>query len=104
MPARHCNLGSSMLSAQRLVTYLMAAWSGYYVMAIELVSGRILAPSCGNSIYVWGAIITVFMVALSVGYLAGGHLSVFARTQSKLAALSLVAAVTAVPIVIVGHA
>ena len=38
-----------MLSARRLVTYLMAAWSGYYVMAIELLSGRILAPSFGNN-------------------------------------------------------
>src|SRR5438067_4487419 len=104
MPARHCNIGSSMLSAQRLVTYVMAAWSGYYVMAIELLSGRILAPSFGNSIYVWGAIITVFMVALSVGYLVGGHLSVFAPTQSKLAALLLVAAATTVPIVMFGDA
>ena len=93
-----------MPTAQRLVVYLVAGWSGYYVMAIELLSGRILAPSFGNSIYVWGGIITVFMVALSVGYLAGGHLSVFAPTQTKLAGLLLIAAAATLPIVLFGDA
>ncbi len=88
---------------RQLLTYLMAGWSGYYVMAIELLSGRILAPNFGNSIYVWGGIITVFMVALSVGYLVGGQLSVFAPTQGKLAALLLAAAAASLPIVIVGE-
>jgi hypothetical protein len=62
--------------ARKLVVFLIAAWSGYYVMAVELLSGRLLAPSFGNSIYVWGGIITVFMLALSVGYLLGGQLAV----------------------------
>ena len=88
---------------RHLLTYLIAGWSGYYVMAIELLSGRILAPNFGNSIYVWGGIITVFMVALSVGYLVGGQLSVFAPTQPKLAALLLAAAVATLPIVMVGE-
>jgi hypothetical protein len=91
-----------MPSSHRLLIYLIAGWSGYYVMAIELLSGRILAPNFGNSIYVWGGIITVFMVALSVGYLAGGQLSVVAPTQSKLAGLLLAAAAATLPIVIVG--
>jgi hypothetical protein len=93
-----------MPTAQRLVVYLMAGWSGYYVMAIELLSGRILAPNFGNSIYVWGGIITVFMVALAVGYLAGGQLSVFAPTQAKLAGLLLAAAGATLPIVLFGDA
>ena len=42
-------------------------------MAVELLGGRLLAPTFGSSIYVWGAIITVFMLALSLGYLAGGR-------------------------------
>jgi hypothetical protein len=89
--------------ARQLLTYLIAGWSGYYVMAIELLSGRILAPNFGNSIYVWGGIITVFMVALSVGYLVGGQLSVFAPSQGKLAALLLGAAAATLPLVIVGE-
>ena len=31
--------------ARKLVVFLIAAWSGYYVMAVELLSGRLLAPS-----------------------------------------------------------
>ena len=93
-----------MPAVERLVVYLIAGWSGYYVMAVELLSGRILAPSFGNSIYVWGGIITVFMVALSVGYLAGGQLSLFAPTQAKLAGLLLAAAAATLPIVVFGDA
>ena len=53
--------------------YVIAGWSGFFVMAVELLGGRLLAPTFGSSIYVWGAIITVFMLALSLGYLAGGR-------------------------------
>ena len=91
-----------MPTAQRLIVYLIAGWSGYYVMAIELLSGRILAPNFGNSIYVWGGIITVFMIALSIGYLAGGQLSLFAPSQRKLAGLLLAAAAATLPIVVFG--
>ena len=91
-------------TAPRALTYVLAGWSGYYIMAIELLSGRILAPNFGNSIYVWGAIITVFMVALSVGYLVGGQLSLFAPSQTKLAGLLLAAALFTLPIVLFGDA
>jgi len=50
----------------------IAGWSGFFVMALELLGGRILAPNFGNSIFVWGALIAVFMMALAVGYLLGG--------------------------------
>ncbi|MEK9822758.1 MAG: glycosyl transferase, partial [Gammaproteobacteria bacterium] len=53
----------------------LAFTSGFIIMSIEMLGGRILAPYFGSSIYVWGSIITVFMVALAVGYLTGGHLS-----------------------------
>ena len=45
-------------------------------MSLELLGGRILAPYFGSSIYVWGSIITVFMLSLSFGYLIGGRWSV----------------------------
>ena len=64
----------------RGMLYLVAGWSGFYVMAIELLGGRVLAPFFGSSIYVWGAIITVFMLALSLGYLCGGRWSLHAPT------------------------
>lgn len=87
----------------RFVIYLVAGWSGYYVMAIELLSGRILAPNFGNSIYVWGGIITVFMVALSLGYLLGGHYSVHAPSLARLGALLVAGGVATVPVVVFGE-
>jgi len=54
---------------------VLAFIAGFIIMAIELLGGRILAPYFGSSIYVWGSIITVFMLSLSIGYLCGGKLS-----------------------------
>lgn len=71
-------------------------------MAVELLSGRILAPNFGNSIYVWGGVITVFMLALSVGYLVGGHLSVLAPSLRRLGYLLMAAAVATLPVVFWG--
>ena len=80
--------------------YVIALWSGFFVMAVELLGGRLLAPNFGSSIYVWGAIITVFMLALSLGYLAGGRWSLHAPSLPRLALLLLLAAVTALPVLV----
>src|SRR3954451_14104333 len=88
----------SMTSAQRLIIYLVAGWSGYYVMAIEILSGRILAPNFGNSVYVWGGVITIFMLALSLGYLLGGRWSRVRPSLRRLALILLAAALTLSPV------
>src|SRR6185436_3166627 len=87
-----------------MIVFALAGWSGFFVMAVELLSGRVLAPSFGNSIYVWGAVITVFMLALSVGYLAGGHLSVFSPSLRRLGTLLIAAGLSALPVVLFGNA
>ncbi len=46
--------------------------SGAVLMALEIVGSRILAPTFGNSIFVWGSLISVFLAALSAGYYGGG--------------------------------
>ncbi|MFI4914829.1 MAG: fused MFS/spermidine synthase [Steroidobacterales bacterium] len=86
----------------RQILYLVAGWSGYYVMGIELLGGRLLAPYFGSSIYVWGAIITIFMLALSLGYLCGGRWSLRAPSLRRLALILLAAAVTTAPVLIGG--
>jgi hypothetical protein len=91
------------ISLNKLLIFLIVAWSGYYVMSIELLSGRILAPSFGSSIYVWGAVITIFMLALSAGYLLGGRLSVAEPSLKKLAILLLLAAVATTPVMLIGE-
>jgi hypothetical protein len=73
-------------------------------MAVELLSGRILAPNFGNSIYVWGGIITIFMLALSIGYLIGGRLSIRGPSLKKLSIILMVAAASTTPVVLMSDA
>ena len=80
------------------VCYVVAFWSGFFVMGVELLGGRILAPNFGSSIYVWGALITVFMLALSLGYLAGGRYSLHKPRLKRLGGLLGVAALTTLPV------
>jgi hypothetical protein len=80
------------------VCYLVAFWSGFFVMGVELLGGRLLAPNFGSSIYVWGALIAIFMLALSLGYLAGGRFSLHQPSLAKLALLLAAAAITALPV------
>ena len=87
---------------RKVLVFALAGWSGFFVMAVELLSGRILAPHFGNSIYVWGAVITVFMVALSVGYLLGGHFSVSSPSLRRLGGLLVAAGMTTLPVVVFG--
>ncbi len=56
--------------------YLLAFTGGFVIMSMELLGGRVLAPYFGSSSHVWGSIITVFMLSLSLGYLIGGRWSV----------------------------
>ncbi len=54
---------------------VIAFVSGAVLMGLEIVGSRILAPTFGNSIFVWGGLISVFLAALSAGYYAGGRLA-----------------------------
>lgn len=87
-----------MNGARNALCYLIALWSGFFVMGVELLGGRLLAPNFGSSIYVWGAIISVFMLALSLGYLAGGRWSQHTPSLSRLSMLLLLAALTSLPV------
>lgn len=44
-------------------------------MGLEMVASRILAPEFGNSVFVWGSLIGVVLLALSLGYYVGGLMS-----------------------------
>ncbi len=88
----------------KVLVFALAGWSGFFVMAVELLSGRILAPTFGNSIYVWGAVITVFMLALAVGYLLGGHFSMRSPSLGRLGLLLIAAGLATLPVVLFGNA
>lgn len=49
--------------------------SGGVLLALEIVASRVVAPFFGNSVYVWGSLIGVFLAALSLGYVLGGRIA-----------------------------
>jgi predicted membrane-bound spermidine synthase len=57
----------------RLFLYLIVAVSGAAVLSIEILGTRILGPYYGVSLFLWSALITVTLAALSTGYLVGGR-------------------------------
>ena len=63
--------------------------SGFSSMGLEILAGRIVAPEFGSSIYTWGSIIGVFLVALSLGYWYGGKRA--AEQASPLALAGILA-------------
>ena len=75
----------------------MAFSSGFIIMSVELLGGRIMAPYFGSSIYVWGSIITVFMLSLSIGYLVGGRLSLHKPNLQKYGLFYIFAALMLTP-------
>jgi hypothetical protein len=81
---------------------MIAGWSGFYVMEVELLSGRLIAPFFGNNIYVWGSVIFVFMFGLAVGYLLGGLYSRRDASVVRLCAILWVSALATLPTVLIG--
>jgi spermidine synthase len=52
--------------------YLFAVLEGATVMAVELLAVRMIAPYFGSSLYVWATVIGFTLLALAIGYFAGG--------------------------------
>ena len=86
----------------RYVILLLAFISGFVIMTIELLGGRILAPWFGNSIYIWGSIITIFMLSLSVGYLLGGRWSLHNPNLFRHGLFFLLSSITLIPAILFG--
>ncbi|HEX2252346.1 MAG TPA: fused MFS/spermidine synthase [Thermoanaerobaculia bacterium] len=59
--------------ARRLQLQWVVFAGGAVLMALEILSSRILAPHFGSSVYVWGSVISVFLAALALGYWWGGR-------------------------------
>ena len=49
--------------------------SGAVLLGVEIAASRVLAPTFGSSLYVWGALIGVVLTGLAVGYWLGGALA-----------------------------
>ena len=60
---------------RNLYLYFLVFVSGGSVLAIEILGTRILGPFYGVSLFLWSALITVALAALSIGYMIGGRLA-----------------------------
>jgi spermidine synthase len=69
---------------------------GAALMGLEIVAARVLAPALGNSIYVWGSVISMVLAALAVGYWLGGQTADRYGPMRVLPAVIAGAAATAV--------
>src|SRR6187397_1304006 len=49
--------------------------SGAVLLGVEIAASRVLAPTFGSSLYVWGALIGVVLTGLAIGYWLGGTLA-----------------------------
>jgi len=70
-----------------LLIYFAVIVSGASVLAIEMLGTRILGPFYGVSLYLWSALISVTLAALSLGYSIGGRWADRGPTLGRFAML-----------------
>lgn len=76
-----------------IAIYLTSIICGFCLMALEMLGGRLLYPAFGSSIDVWAAIISVFILSLSIGYVIGGRVADRSQDNRPLAWIILAAGV-----------
>jgi spermidine synthase len=76
--------GISNIQIVRFIVFV----SGAVVMGVEIMASRLLAPYYGDSVYTWGSLIAVIMIALAIGYRRGGKKA--DRYSSYMGLLNLV--------------
>lgn len=84
-----------------LALYAVVSISGAAVLAVEILGTRILGPFYGMGLFLWSALISVTLAALSAGYALGGRWADRDPAPGRLALLLLGAGlwVLAVPFI-----
>jgi len=70
--------------------YTTSIICGFCLMALEILASRLVQPVFGSSVDVWAAIISVFILSLSIGYVIGGRLADRTRTNLALGWMVLI--------------
>ena len=80
------------MRSSRIFAYSCAALGGFAILVLELLGTRLLRPGFGGGIDVWAAMISVTLLALSMGYAHGGFLAGRVEEEDWLASSFLFAA------------
>lgn len=86
--------------AFRTAIYANGFILGFVLMGFEMLGSRYLNPWFGSGINTWAALISVTLLALTVGYFLGGRMVDRWPSTTLLGALVLLASLTMVAIVI----
>jgi spermidine synthase len=80
--------------------HVAAFLSGFLTMALEMLIGRTITPYFGGTVYTWGALISIFLAGMTVGYVLGGKAADRRPTSATIAILFIIssALVMAVPL------
>lgn len=70
-----------------MLLYSILFVSGGAVLALELLASRIMTPYFGVSLYIWTGILSITLIALALGYWAGGRIAGSRRVAGDLARL-----------------
>ena len=83
--------------------YAIIFVTGGATLAMELLASRVMTPYFGVSLYIWTGILSITLVALALGYWAGGRLaaslSAGARPERLYTAFLLMPALSALSLV-----
>jgi spermidine synthase len=72
---------------KKLLLYIVVFFCGGAVLALEILGTRIIGPFYGVSLFLWSALISVTLIALSAGYMIGGRLADKKKSLNTLALL-----------------
>jgi predicted membrane-bound spermidine synthase len=82
---------------EAVLIYILVFVCGAVLMGVQFAGSRVLNPHFGSTVFVWGGLISVFMVALAAGYYLGG---VVADRMPSFGLLSGIVAVAAFMLIV----
>lgn len=80
---------------------LIAFAASFALMVLELVAGRLMAPSLGVSLYTWTSVIAVILLGIALGNFVGGRIADRRADRATLAGIFFLAGGTTLASLIV---